>query len=116
MEMFDQYEEDEFEFIYNILDSEENAERKQGKSRSGRARNVDRDRTAGAVKLQPGYLDANPTYCNIYFKRPFCISQDRFMDIWNKIEQINYFFQTNKYVTGLVSFNVHKKRHQHYDF
>lgn len=64
--MFDQYEEDHFEFVYDLSEGYADAERKWGGSKSDRVRNVNRDRAAGAVQLHLDYLAEIPTYSDIH--------------------------------------------------
>lgn len=73
--MSDQYEEEELEFIYNLLDCEEDTEQKQGRFRTRRARDVDRDQTAGVAQPCRDYLDGNPTYPHVCFKRRFSVPE-----------------------------------------
>lgn len=107
MDIYD--DEDDFDYIMELIYDSESDENVIRGSRPGKSANLDRGRADGATQLYRDYFSPNPTYPEHMFSRRFRLSRQSFIDICNKLEQTNRYFQQRKDCTGLLGFNKYQK-------
>lgn len=90
-------------------DEDEDATRKHGGSRPGKAANIDRSRQLFAESLHRDYFSSDPVYPAHLFERRFRLTRDIFVKIVDKLQTNDRYFVQRKDCTGTLGLNAYQK-------